>query len=137
MKVVQIYSSSGLFLQTAAGLSLLPDSSCSRLLTLHPLLSSQLKAHRCSRAGDEELSVSSFLCSMVPGFTRLSGSDTIIEHNHTRLGCNICKCIGRTVRPLSILIHLHYLCASASNVEKKIAKCECECVLPSSTGSCL
>lgn len=42
------------------------------LLTLRPLLSSQLKAQRRSTAGGRGLSVSSSLCS-----TGLSGSDTI------------------------------------------------------------
>ena len=43
------------------------------LVILRPLVSSQLKAQRYSRVGDELFSPSS-LCSSVPGFTMLSGS---------------------------------------------------------------
>lgn len=48
------------------------------LLTLRPLLSSQLKAQRRSTAGGRGSSVSSSICSTVPSFNGLSGSDTII-----------------------------------------------------------
>ena len=47
------------------------------LVMLHPLVSSQLKAQRRFRVGDEELSSPSSLCSSAPGFTVLSGSYTI------------------------------------------------------------
>lgn len=48
------------------------------LLTLRPRLSSQLKAQRRSTAGGRGPSVSSSICSTIPGFAGLSGSDTII-----------------------------------------------------------